>query len=141
MLGIKGTLGAMTISNCLAFCTVAYVMSATAGICGIFSFPNAITLGWTSPYDFIFANNYQGDVIVKEGKTFIDEDGNTYESGTVSASAIDGKTLYPSIPGAIFYLDENGQQRLCAEYTTLTSTIIRRRVATWTMPLTKRISD
>ncbi|MBR5725543.1 MAG: hypothetical protein IKX56_02290, partial [Muribaculaceae bacterium] len=74
-------------------------VSATAGICGIFSFPNAITLGWTSPYDFIFANNYQGDVIVKEGKTFITDDATPIQvSDTISdLSTINGKTLYPYV--------------------------------------------
>ena len=71
-------------------------VSATAGEYGISSNPNAITLGWTSPYDFIFANNYQGDVIVKEGKTFTDGNGNVF-SGTVDPASINGKTLYPAV--------------------------------------------
>ena len=61
---------------------------------GIFALGD-ITLGWTNPTDYIYANSYQADGTITLTKTFIDEDGNTYESGTVSASAIDGKTLYP----------------------------------------------
>ena len=86
-----------------------------------------ITLGWTNPTDYIYANKYYagGTLSIAEGKTFIDEDGQTY-SGTIAqadgAYPIDGKTLYPYSENAVPYLDENGQQRYCIAYTTLTGT-------------------
>ena len=86
-----------------------------------------ITLGWTNATDFIFASNYgneeTGTISIAEGKAFMTEDGTTYGSGTLTSEqleALAGKKLYPSIPGAIFYLDMNGEKQLCAEYTTLT---------------------
>ena len=62
-----------------------------------------ITLGWTNPTDYIYADSYfnmNGTTSIADGKTFIDEDGNTY-SGTIAhesdgAYPIDGKTLYPN---------------------------------------------
>ena len=73
---------------------------ATAGISGIASYPNAITLGWTSPYDLIYADAYQGDVIVKSGKAFINNDNpsNNVVTGTVSDySLINGMFLQPAV--------------------------------------------
>ena len=73
---------------------------ATAGIYGIASYPNAITLGWTSPYDLIYADAYQGDVIVKSGKAFINNDNpsNNVVTGTVSDySLINGMSLQPAV--------------------------------------------
>ena len=57
-----------------------------------------ITLGWTNPTDYIYANKYYtyGTLSIADGKAFIDEAGNTYSSGTVNASDINGKTLYPN---------------------------------------------
>ena len=83
-----------------------------------------ITLGWTNPTDFIYVNKYDtyGTLSIADGKAFIDEDGNTYSSGTVNASDINGKTLYPYSENAVPYLNENGQQRYCVAYTTLTGT-------------------
>ena len=64
---------------------------------------NDIHLSWRNPSDRIFASKYRvgGCIIIASGKSFIDEDGNTYESGTVNASAIDGKTLYPNLEGIV----------------------------------------
>ena len=59
-----------------------------------------ITLGWTNPTDYIYANSYYAEdtLSIASGKTFIDDDGNPY-SGIIAqvagAYAIDGKTLYP----------------------------------------------
>jgi hypothetical protein len=75
----------------------------TGGSYGIVA--SNITLGWTNPTDYIYANSYidmQGDPITLT-KTFKDEASNTY-SGTIEqvsgAYAINGKTLYPQ--GVIF---------------------------------------
>ena len=86
-----------------------------------------ITLGWTNPTDYIYVNKYYagGTLSIAEGKTFIDEDGQTYSSTIAQvdgAYPIDGKTLYPYNENAVPYLDENGQQRYCVAYTTLTGT-------------------
>ena len=102
---------------------------ATGNIYGIYAQNSSdnITLGWTNPTDYIYANKYDagGTLSIAEGKTFIDEYGQTY-SGTIAmvsgAYAIDGKTLYPYSENAVPYLDENGQQRYCVAYTTLTGT-------------------
>ena len=104
-------------------------VSATGNIYGIYAQnpSDNITLGWTNPTDYIYANKYDagGTLSIAEGKTFIDEYGQTY-SGTIAmvsgAYAIDGKTLYPYSENAVPYLDENGQQRYCVAYTTLTGT-------------------
>jgi hypothetical protein len=104
-------------------------VSATGNNYGIFAQESSdhITLGWTNPTDFIYVNKYYtyGTLSIAEGKTFIDEAGQTY-SGTIAmvsgAYAIDGKTLYPYSENAVPYLDENGQQRYCVAYTTLTGT-------------------
>lgn len=61
-------------------------MSATNG---------SITLGWMKADDSIYSSSYSGTVTL--AKAFIDDDDNTYESGTVSASAIAGKTLRPHV--------------------------------------------
>ena len=59
-----------------------------------------ITLGWTNPTDYIYANKYyaEGTLSIASSKTFVDEN-NTPYSGTIAqvdeAYARDGKTLYP----------------------------------------------
>ena len=73
-------------------------VTANGGTYGIYTRNGNLTLGWTNASDFIYANNYyvnNGTLSIAEGKTFIDEDGNTFESGTVNASDINGKWLYP----------------------------------------------
>ena len=86
-----------------------------------------ITLGWTNPTDYIYANSYYAadTLSIASGKTFIDDDGNPY-SGIIAqvagAYAIDGKTLYPYIEGSVPYIDENGQRQLCTEYNVLNGT-------------------
>ena len=95
---------------------------------GITAYYRAITLGWTNPTDFIYANSYdayQSTINIAEGKTFITDDGNTYTSGALTSEqleAIAGKKLYPYVEGSVHYFDENGQRqlRLSGEYTTLT---------------------
>ena len=100
-------------------------ITATGNNCGIYAENGNITLGWTNPTDYIYANSYSTNGTLTLTKTFIDEYGQTY-SGTIAmvsgAYAIDGKTLYPYSENAVPYLDENGQQRYCVAYTTLTGT-------------------
>ena len=52
---------------------------------------NPITLGWTNPADRIYASSYGGTVKVADGKALTD--GTNIYSGTLTASAINGKTL------------------------------------------------
>ena len=65
---------------------------------GIYAQNSNITLSWTNPTDYIYANSYQADGTITLTKTFKDEDGNTY-SGTIAMEngtyPINGKTLYP----------------------------------------------
>ena len=92
----------------------------------IVAYVGNITLGWSNASDFIFASSYRvieyGTLSIAEGKAFIDEAGNTFESGTIDASAINGKTLYPYIEGSVPYIDGNGQQQLCIDYNVLNGT-------------------
>jgi len=68
----------------------------TGGEYGIVA-PN-ITLSWTNPTDYIYANSYFADGTLTLTKTFKDEDGHTY-SGTIAMEnetyPINGKTLRP----------------------------------------------
>ena len=80
-------------------------VTANGGQNGILSYYDNITLGWTNPTDFIYANSYDFlypdfyTVIVKEGKTFITDDATPIQvSDTISdLSTINGKTLYPYV--------------------------------------------
>ena len=76
---------------------------ATGNIYGIYAQNSSdnITLGWTNPTDYIYVNKYYagGTLSIAEGKTFIDEDGQTYSDTIAQADGaypIDGKTLYPN---------------------------------------------
>ena len=55
----------------------------------------SITLSWNAPTDFIEASSYYARGTITLTKAFTDGDGNIINSGTVSASAIDGKKLLP----------------------------------------------
>jgi len=73
-------------------------VTANGGTYGIQTYLGDITLGWKNASDFIYANNYNtynGTIAIASGKAFIDDEGITYNSGTVNASDINGKTLYP----------------------------------------------
>ena len=80
-------------------------VNATGSLFGIYAYKNNdvggdITLGWTDASDYIHANSYLADggtLSIAEGQTFIDEDGIVHTSGTVNASEINGKWLYPSV--------------------------------------------
>ena len=80
---------------------------------GIYAYNGNITLGWTHANDYVHANGYyaQGTLSIADGKTFIDEDGNTY-SGIYSMDEenrtypINGKKLRPNI--AVLKGDANG---------------------------------
>ena len=79
------------------------IVSAKGSI-GMSATNGSITLGWMKADDSIYASSYSG--IVTLAKAFIDDDDNTYESGTVSALAIAGKTLRPHV--SIVSGDANG---------------------------------
>ena len=100
-------------------------VTTNGGVNGIYAYHGNITLGWTDASDFIHANSYLADggtIAIAEGKAFIDEDGIEHTSGTVNASDINGKTLYPYIQESVPYLDENGDTQQCTAYTVLTGT-------------------
>ena len=69
-------------------------VTATGEQGGIVSSNGGITLSWNAPTDFIEASIYYASGGITLAKPFSDGDGNIY-SGTVSASAIDGKKLLP----------------------------------------------
>ena len=98
-------------------------VSATGSWYGVLAYNSgSITLGWTNASDFIHANSYYADggtIAIAEGKAFIDDEGTPHNSGTVNASDINGKTLYPYVPGSVPYLDENGDTQQCTAYTVL----------------------
>jgi hypothetical protein len=87
--------GRVTINGGIVSAKGSTGMSATNG---------SITLGWMKADDSIYASSYSGTVTL--AKAFIDDDDKTYESGTVSASAIAGKTLRPHV--SIVSGDANG---------------------------------
>ena len=78
-------------------------VTANGGYFGLFTHGGNITLGWTNPTDFIYANSYsenRGIINIADDKTLYDEDGTPY-SDTINKDAetetypIDGKTLRP----------------------------------------------
>ena len=80
-----------------------------------------LTLGWSSPSNLIYAKSYgtyDGSIVIAEGKTFIDEDGNTY-TGTMAkendAYAINGKTLRPYTTETIA-MNATGIRTYASEY-------------------------
>ena len=101
-------------------------VTATGEKYGIYAFNGNITLSWANSTDAVKASSYRlGDsekhVIIADGKSFTDEDGNVY-SGTLNddqLSAIKGKTLTPA---PVKYIDENGEEKSVVDYTVLTST-------------------
>ena len=98
------------------------IVKATGdGSGAIYAFNGNITLGWSNPSDLIYAKAYvayYGSVAIAEGKTFIDESGNTY-SGTIAkendAYAIDGKTLRPYTTESIV-MNDAGIRTYATEY-------------------------
>ena len=84
---------------------------------------STITLGWTSLTDFVKASSYNNSITIAEGKIFIDEEGNTYGSGSYSNfSSFAGKKLMAYVEGSVAYLDADGQRQLCVEFTELDGT-------------------
>ena len=66
-----------------------------------------INLGWTNATDRITANSYEGIIeIATDGGKKLYDGNSTFLSGTVSASAIDGKTLQPALSTP--YIDADG---------------------------------
>ena len=129
--GITINSGTVTTNNCnygifASSCSLTInggQVTANGSTYGIWS-EGDLTLGWTNASDYIHANSYLagGILSIAEGKAFITEDGIAFESGTVDASDINGKTLYPYIEGSVPYIDENGQLQLCIEYNVLNGT-------------------
>ena len=68
-------------------------VSATGGVLGIYA--STITLGYTNPTDHIYASSYSDNPTVKSGQRLTD--GSAAYSGTVSISAINGKTLWSDL--------------------------------------------
>jgi hypothetical protein len=100
-------------------------VSATGNIYGIYAQnqnpSDNITLGWTNASDYIYANKYYagGTLSIAEGKTFIDEAGNTY-SGTIAqadgAYAINGKTLRPYSNSMLFLADDADNTAIISKF-------------------------
>ncbi|MBR5725406.1 MAG: InlB B-repeat-containing protein [Muribaculaceae bacterium] len=85
-----------------------------------------IILGWTNTDDYIRADSYEvgnGTISVKSGQAFYcEEDENIIVSGTLNSSqinAIGGKTLRPRF---VNYMDGNGGEHICKNFTLLTGT-------------------
>ena len=95
--------------------------TGTDGAFGIYATYNAaVTLGWTNPTDRIYASSYSTEdgctISVKDGQTLTD--GSEILSGTITdMDKLNGKTLKPAIP----YIDENGDEQWCTDYTLITS--------------------
>ena len=90
------------------------IVTASGNEYVIFAGGGNITLGWKNSTDRIYASNYvlasygSCTVSIADGKSFVDEDGNTY-SGTLTSDqieAIAGKTLVPYITTTIAMNDD-----------------------------------
>lgn len=89
-------------------------VTANGEINGIYG--DTITLGWTSLTDFVKVSSYNRPFTIADGKTFIDEDGNTYGSGLYSDYAsFAGKTLRPYITETI-EMNADGIMTYASEY-------------------------
>ncbi len=80
-----------------------------------------ITLGCATVADRIYASSYSGTVTIATGQTLTDGNSAHSYSGTLSSeqiAAIAGKTLMKYL-GPVSYIDENGTERTCTEYTIL----------------------
>ena len=83
-----------------------------------------ITLGCATMADRITASSYDGTVIIADGQTLAD--GSALYTGTLNddqKAHIAGKTLKRYM-GAISYIDENGQEQICSNYTILSDDAI-----------------
>lgn len=89
-------------------------VTANGEINGIYG--DTITLGWTSLTDFVKVSSYNRPFTIADGKTFVDEDGNTYGSGSYSDYAsFAGKTLRPYITETI-EMNADGIMTYASEY-------------------------
>ena len=87
---------------------------------GLYSTSGTITLGCATAADRITASSYSGTVVVATGQTLTD--GTALYIGTLNSDqvgALAGQTLRPAIP----YIDENGDEQLCKNYTVLDDTM------------------
>ena len=96
-------------------------VTANGKYCGIGTLNGSITLGWTNPTDSITASSYDAglnasSVSVKADQTLTD--GIAIYQGEVDPAKIDGKTLRPYF---VPYIDADGAERLCTDYTILTN--------------------
>ena len=86
----------------------------------IVAYVGYITLGWSNASDFIFASSYRvieyGTLSIAEGKAFINAEGDIYESGTVNASDINGKTLRPYSNSMLFLADDADNTAIISKF-------------------------
>ncbi|MBQ6751500.1 MAG: hypothetical protein IJR02_12150 [Bacteroidaceae bacterium] len=85
----------------------------------------ALTLGWIRPADRITASSIStssistsggGTVAVAIGKALINAEGDIYESGTVNASDINGKTLRPYSNSMLFLADDADNTAIISKF-------------------------
>ena len=82
---------------------------------------STITLGCATAADRIYASSYSGTVVIATGQTLTDGNSAHSYSGTLNSeqiAAIAGKTLMKPL-GPVSYIDENGTEQTCTEYTIL----------------------
>ena len=98
------------------------IVNVTSSDNGVQATNGTITLGCPTAADRIYASSYSahGDINVATGQTLTD--GNSAHSYTdaapLDAAEIAGKTLMKAL-GSVSYIDENGTERTCTEYTIL----------------------
>ena len=83
--------------------------------------PTTITLGCPTAADRIYASSYSGTVTIATGQTLTDGNSAHSYSGPLSSeqiAAIAGKTLMKAL-GDVSYIDEDGTEQTCTEYTIL----------------------
>lgn len=94
--------------------------TATGSYYGIYA-NGTITLGCPTAADRIYASSYSGTVVIATGQTLTDGNSAHSYSGTLISeqiAAIAGKTLMKAL-GPVSYMDENGTEQTCTEYTIL----------------------
>lgn len=85
-----------------------------------------ITLGCATTADRIYATGYKGTVTIADGQTLTDGySANTYANTLTDEqkNAIKKKTMMKAL-GNVSYIDENGQEQTCSNYTILSDGIL-----------------
>ena len=81
-----------------------------------------INLSWRHATDSIYASAYGGQVVIPNDKAFTDRQGHFFfhTLNDEQKATMAGKTVYPA-NDPVYYIDENGQEQACVDYTVIQS--------------------